>query len=92
MNLRREAVKMGVPARHRERSGEAGGPPGNRRVLVSVPDGTSQGELVLSVAEGTPEDARLPAPLPARRASRPEGRAYSSERRTVISTVGAADS
>jgi hypothetical protein len=24
---------MGVPARHRERSGEAGGPPGNRRVL-----------------------------------------------------------
>ena len=38
-------------------------------------------------AEGTPEDARLPAPLPARRASRPEGRAYSSERRTVISPV-----
>ena len=28
---------MGVPARHREpaRSGEAGGPPGNRRVLAS---------------------------------------------------------
>jgi hypothetical protein len=25
---------MGAPARHRERSGEAGGPPGNRRVLV----------------------------------------------------------
>jgi hypothetical protein len=37
--------------------------------------------------EGTPEDARLPAPLPARRAYRPEGRAYSSERRTVISAV-----
>ena len=37
--------------------------------------------------EGTPEDARLPAPLPARRAYRPEGRAYSSERRTIISAV-----
>ncbi len=33
MNCRRETMKMGVPARHREpaRSGEAGGPPGNRR-------------------------------------------------------------
>ena len=33
MNLCRETVKMAVPARHREpaRSGEAGGPPGNRR-------------------------------------------------------------
>ena len=32
MNCRRETAKMGVPARHREpaRSGEAGGPPGNR--------------------------------------------------------------
>jgi hypothetical protein len=37
MNYCRESAKMGVPARHREpaRSGEAGGPPGNRRVLVS---------------------------------------------------------
>jgi len=36
MNCCRETTKMGVPARHREpaRSGEAGGPPGNRRVLV----------------------------------------------------------
>jgi hypothetical protein len=33
MNRSRETVKMGAPARHRERSGEAGGPPGNRRVL-----------------------------------------------------------
>jgi hypothetical protein len=35
MNCCRETVKMDVPARHREpaRSGEAGGPPGNRRVL-----------------------------------------------------------
>jgi hypothetical protein len=40
MNCCRETAKMGVPARHREpaRSGEAGGPPGNRRVLVSVPE------------------------------------------------------
>ena len=36
MNYCREVREMGVPARHREhaRSGEAGGPPGNRRVLV----------------------------------------------------------
>jgi hypothetical protein len=34
MNYCRETAKMGVPARHRERSGEAGGPPGNRRVVV----------------------------------------------------------
>jgi hypothetical protein len=51
MNSCRVTTKMGVPARHlparasqwqagREpaRSGEAGGPPGNRRVLVSVPE------------------------------------------------------
>jgi hypothetical protein len=61
MNCCRETAKMGVPARHlparasqwqagRERSGEAGGPPGYRRVLVSVPDRSSQGP--------TPEDAR----------------------------------
>jgi hypothetical protein len=42
---------------------------------------TSQGELVLSVAEGTPEDARLPA-----------RRAYSSERRTARYTVAAGNS
>ncbi len=35
MNCCRETAKMGVPARHREpaRSGEAGGPPGNRPAL-----------------------------------------------------------
>jgi len=35
MSCRRETVEKGVPARHREpaRSGEAGGPPGNRRGL-----------------------------------------------------------
>jgi hypothetical protein len=47
MNGRRETVHTSVPARHlparasqwqagRERSGEAGGPPGNRRGLDSV--------------------------------------------------------
>ena len=38
MNCCRETAKMGVPARHRPPeagSGEAGGPPGNRRVLAS---------------------------------------------------------
>ena len=30
MNCCRETVHMDVPARHRERSGEAAGPPGNR--------------------------------------------------------------
>ncbi len=36
MNSCRETTKMDVPARHREpaRSGEAGGPAGNRKVLV----------------------------------------------------------
>ena len=33
MNCCRETAKMVVPARHRERSGEAGGPPGNRPAL-----------------------------------------------------------
>ena len=35
MTCCRETVKMAVTARHREpaRSGEAGGPPGNHRVL-----------------------------------------------------------
>jgi len=58
-------MKMGVPARHREpaRSGEAGGPPGNRPAVPrdwseAYLNGTSQGEPVLSVVEGTPEDAR----------------------------------
>ncbi|UCF00997.1 MAG: hypothetical protein JSV14_11465 [Deltaproteobacteria bacterium] len=53
MNRCREIVEKGVPARHREpaRSGEAGGPPGNRRVLVpeAYLNSTSQGP--------TPEDA-----------------------------------
>jgi hypothetical protein len=46
MNCCRETAKMGVP-------------PGNRRVLGPrrTLSRTSQGELVLSAAEGTPEDA-----------------------------------
>jgi hypothetical protein len=42
MNCCRETTKMGVPVRHREpaRSGEAGGPPGNR---PAVPRDWSRG-------------------------------------------------
>ena len=57
MNCCRETTKMVVPARHREpaRSGEAGGPPGNRPAYREIGSeaylsGTSQGP--------TPEDAR----------------------------------
>jgi hypothetical protein len=51
MGCCRETTKMDVPARHREsaRSGEAGGPPGNQRVLVSVPKRYVAGEPVLPV-------------------------------------------
>jgi hypothetical protein len=45
---------MGVPARHRERSGEAGGPPGNRRVLVSVPERYVAGADTRGHQEGRP--------------------------------------
>jgi hypothetical protein len=49
MNCCRETTKMGVP-------------PGNRPALPrdseAYLNGTSQGEPVLSEAEGTPEDAR----------------------------------
>ena len=47
-------------------------------------NGTSQGAI--------PEDAGLPARLRPVGDYAPEGRAYSSERRTFISTVGVADS
>jgi len=46
---------MGVPARHRERSGEAGGPPGNR---PAVPRDWSEAYLNGTSQEPTPEDAR----------------------------------
>jgi len=69
MNCCREIAQMGVPARHREsaRSGEAGGPPGNRRVLVPRRTWTVRRRVSLSsfaklrtssLVEGTPEDAR----------------------------------
>jgi hypothetical protein len=45
---------MGVPARHRERSGEAGGPPGNRRVLVSLPEWYVAGAGTRGRQEGRP--------------------------------------
>jgi len=62
MNCCSETAKMGVPARHASKARRAGH-------LATVPryrgigseaylNGTSQGELVLSQAEGTPEDAR----------------------------------
>jgi hypothetical protein len=54
MNCCRETVKMAVPARHRERSGEAGGPPGNRRVLVSVPERYVAGADTRGRQEGRP--------------------------------------
>jgi len=76
---------MGGPARHREpaRSGEAGGPPGNRPAVPrdwfrGVPERYVAGGACPEPVEGTPEDARLPA-----------RRAYSSERRTAISVVAA---
>ena len=67
-----------MPARHVSKARRAG-----HRVIAggrSKPhlNSTVQSELVLSVAEGTGEDARLPA-----------RRACSSERRTVISAVAA---
>jgi hypothetical protein len=54
MNCCRETTKMGVPARHREpaRSGEAGGPPGNRRVMVSVPERNVAGANTRGRQEG----------------------------------------
>jgi len=58
MNCCSETVEMVVPARHREptRSGEAGGPPGNRRVLdrKAYMNGLSQRELVLSLLKEHP--------------------------------------
>ena len=70
-----------MPARHVSKARRAG-----HRVIAggrSEPHLNSilQSELVLSVAEGTGEDARLPA-----------RRAYNSERRTVISAVAAVHS
>jgi len=56
---------MGGPARHREpaRSGEAGGPPGNRPAVPrdwfrGVPERYVAGGACPEPVEGTPEDAR----------------------------------
>jgi hypothetical protein len=64
MNCCRETTKMGVPARHREpaRSGEAGGPPGNRPAVPrdwfrGVPGRYVAGGACPEPVEGTPEDA-----------------------------------
>ena len=62
MNCCCETMEMAVPARHASKARRAG-----HRATVpryrgigseAYLNGTSQGELVLSVAEGTPEDAR----------------------------------
>jgi len=49
---------MGVPARHCQRSGEAGGPPGNRRVVVSVPEPYVAGADTRGRQEGRPYYSR----------------------------------
>jgi len=59
MNCCRETTKMGVPAR----SGEAGGPPGNRPAVPrdwfrGVPERYVAGGACPEPVEGTPEDAR----------------------------------
>jgi hypothetical protein len=59
MNWCDETMEMGVPARHRERSGEAGGPPGNRPAVRGIGseaylNGTPQGKLVLSLPKEHP--------------------------------------
>jgi hypothetical protein len=53
-------MKMVVPARHRvpARSGEAGGPPGNHRVLVSVPERYVAGADTRGRQEGRPYNSR----------------------------------
>ncbi|MCG6980397.1 MAG: hypothetical protein LJE88_03210, partial [Deltaproteobacteria bacterium] len=62
MNCRRETIKMGVPARHRElaRSGEAGGPPGNRRMFWfrGVPERYVAGANIRGRQEGRPYYSR----------------------------------
>ena len=79
MNRPLEIVEKGMPARHASKARRAG-----HRVIAG---GRSEPHLNSTLQSPTGEDARLPTPLPTRRAYRPEGRAYSSERRTVISAV-----
>jgi hypothetical protein len=63
MNCCRKTAKMGAPARHREpaRSGEAGGPPGNRaqrRRLRRVQGDGSEAYLDGTPQGSAPEDVR----------------------------------
>jgi hypothetical protein len=65
MNCCRETMKMGVPARHREptRSGEAGGPPGNRPAVPrdwfrDVPERYVAGADTRGLQEGRPYYSR----------------------------------
>ena len=60
MNCCRETTKMGVPRAAQALAPRAGQLVPRYRGIGSETylNGTSQGELVLSVAEGTPEDAR----------------------------------
>ena len=67
------------PARHRSRSGEAGGSSSTRSLRCLSASGglLSKGKItqdLINMLLSWP-----PAPLPARRAYRPEGRAYASE-------------
>jgi hypothetical protein len=68
---------MGVPARHASKARRAG----HRATVPRYRGIGSEADLNGTSQEPTPEDARLPA-----------RRAYSSERRTVISVVAASDS
>ena len=56
MNCCRETTKMGVPRAAQALAPRAGQPHGVGSEAYL--NGTSQGEPVLSVVEGTPEDAR----------------------------------
>jgi len=64
MNYSRETVKMGVPRAAQALAPRAGQPQGVGPEAYL--NGTSQGELVLSVVEGTPEDARKDAHIRSR--------------------------
>ena len=64
MNCCRETTKVGVPRAAQALAPRAGQPQGVGPEAYL--NGTSQGELVLSVVEGTPEDARKDAHIRSR--------------------------
>ena len=78
---------MAVVARHRPPQADSG-EAGDR---VTVPRDCSETYLNGTSQEPIPEDARLPARLRPIGDYSPEGRAYSSERRTAIWTVAASN-